>query len=75
MRSGSLLSLAVAGAVAGACAAPTNEPVSARPRDPVVRTGTRLPCNNCAMTGHHIDADEFRDSRTRQGQGATGKSQ
>lgn len=67
MRIGSLLSLVVAGAVVGACAAPTNEPVSAQPRDPVVRTGTRLPGNSSGMTGT-IGGDEFRDGKARQGQ-------
>jgi hypothetical protein len=67
MRIRSLLSLvASCGAICG-CAAPTNEPVSAQPRDPVVRTGSRLPGNNSGMTGN-IGGDEYRDGKARQGQ-------
>jgi hypothetical protein len=73
MRIRSLLSLAVSCGAVCACAVPTNEPVSARPRDPEVRTGTRLPRSDPGMASQ-IDGDEFRDSRTRQGQGATGMS-
>ena len=63
----SLLSLVVACGAVCACAAPTNEPVSAQPRDPVVRTGSRLPGNNSGMTGN-IGGDEYRDGKARQGQ-------
>lgn len=67
MRTRSLLSLVVSCGAVCACATPANEPVSAQPRDPVVRTGTRLPGNNSGMTGH-IGGDEFRDGKARQGQ-------
>jgi hypothetical protein len=67
MRIRSLLSIAVAGAAVGACAAPTNEPASVQQRDPVVRTGTRLPGNNSGISGT-IGGDEFRDGKARQGQ-------
>jgi hypothetical protein len=67
MRIRSLLSLAIFCGAVCACAAPTNEPVSAQPRDPAVRTGTRLPGNNSGMTGH-IGADEYQDGKARQGQ-------
>lgn len=67
MRIRSWLSLVVSCGAVCACAAPTNEPVSAQPRDPAVRTGTRLPGNNSGMTGH-IGADEYRDAKARQGQ-------
>jgi hypothetical protein len=67
MRIRSLLSLVVACGAVGACAAPANEPVSAQPRDPAVRTGSRLPGNNSGMSGN-IGGDEYRDGRARQGQ-------
>ena len=67
MRIGSLLSIVVSCGALCACAAPTNEPVSAQPRDPAVRTGTRLPGTNSGMTGN-IGGDEFRDGKARQGQ-------
>jgi hypothetical protein len=67
MRIRSLLSLVVACGAVGACAAPANEPVSAQPRDPVVRTGTRLPGNNSGMTGT-IGQDELLSGKARQGQ-------
>lgn len=63
----SLLSLLVCCSALCACAAPATEPVSAQPRDPAVRTGTRLPGNNSGMTGS-IGGDEFRDGKARQGQ-------
>ena len=66
MRIRSLLSLVVSCGAVCACAAPANEPVSAQPRDPAVRTGTRLPGNNSGMTGN-IGADEYRDGKARQG--------
>jgi len=66
MRIRSLLSLVVACGAVGACAAPANEPVSAQPRDPAVRTGTRLPGNNSGMTGH-IGQDELLSGKARQG--------
>lgn len=67
MRTRSLLSIVVSCGALCACAAPANEPVSAQPRDPAVRTGTRLPGTNSGMTGS-IGADEYRDGKARQGQ-------
>jgi hypothetical protein len=67
MRIRSRLSFVIAGGAVCACAAPTNEPVSAQARDPAVRTGTRLPGNSSGMIGH-IGKDEYRDGKARQGQ-------